>query len=173
MIRRSARIVLTCLVAFALGGPAGCGYSLRPTLPSGLKTLHVPTLVNQTQEPGIKDFLTQALIQAVVNSGLAKIATGATADAVLEGKIVGYTLTSLAFNSTSNVTQYRLVVALSLTLRDVKKNEIVWKQDRIEDRADFQVTGTVTLNLVRENAALQRAAIDVSRSIVSFAFERF
>ena len=169
-MRRRALALLVGLVA--LGG-TGCGYSFRPSLPPGLNTLHVPVLVNQTQEPGIEDSLTQALIQAVVNSGLAKIATAQNADAVLEGRIVGYNLTSLAFNSSANVTAYRLTVALSLTLRDLKKNEVIWKQDRIEDRADFQVTGQVTQNLVRESDALQRAAVDVSRAIVSFAFERF
>ena len=91
----------------------------------------------------------------------------------LEGKIVGYALTSLSFDRTANVTAYRLTVALALTLRDLRKNEVLWKQDRIEDRADFQVAGQVTTNLVRETDALQRAAVDVSRAIVSFAFEGF
>ena len=50
---------------------------------------------------------------------------------------------------------------------------MLWKQDRIEDRADFQLAGQVTTNLVRETDALQRAAVDVSRAIVSFAFEGF
>ena len=171
MTRRLALPALFGLVAILVGG---CGYSMRPTLPSGIKTLQVPVLENKTSEPGIEDFLTQALIQAIVNSGAAKIAKSAdTADGRLEGKIVGYALTSLSFDRTANVTAYRLTVALALTLRDLRKNEVLWKQDRIEDRADFQVAGQVTTNLVRETDALQRAAVDVSRAIVSFAFEGF
>jgi outer membrane lipopolysaccharide assembly protein LptE/RlpB len=167
-VRLAAVVTLVAVLA------GGCGYSLRPTLPSGIKTLQVPVLENKTSEPGIEDFLTQALIQAIVNSGAAKIARSAeSADARLEGQIVGYALTSLSFDRTANATAYRLTVALALTLRDLRKNEVVWKQDRIEDRADFQVAGQVTTNLVRETDALQRAAVDVSRAIVSFAFERF
>jgi hypothetical protein len=168
------RTALRILAAFPGLVAGGCGYSLRPSLPSGIKTLQVPVLDNRTSEPGIEDFLTQALIQAIVNSGAAKIASsGASADARLEGKIVGYSLASLSFDRTANVTSYRLTVALALTLRDLRKDEVIWKQDRIEDRADFLVAGQVATNLVRETDALQRAAIDVSRAIVSFAFERF
>jgi hypothetical protein len=66
-----------------------------------------------------------------------------------------------------------LRIGLSLTLRDLRKNEVVWRQDRIEDRADFDVAGQVTQTLAREDDAVRRAAVDVSRAIVSLAFERF
>lgn len=153
---------------------AGCGYSLRASLPAGIKTVHIPTLENRTQEPGIEDFLTQALTQAVVTSGRVRIARSAEeADATLEGAIVEYNLSSLAFDRSANVTQYRLRVALALTFKDLRRNEVLWKQDRIEERADFQVSGQVTQTLAREEDAVRRAAIDVSRAIVSFAFEGF
>jgi hypothetical protein len=170
-MRRPALAGLVVLIGLAA---ASCGYSLHPTLPSGIRTLQVPVLENKTSEPGIEDFLTQALIQAIVNSGAAKIASSETAaDARLEGKIVGYSLTSLSFDRAANVTSYRLTVALALTLRDLRKDEVVWKQDRIEDRADFLLSGQQSVNIVLQNDALQRAAVDVSRAIVSFAFERF
>ena len=93
-------------------------------------------------------------------------------DAVLEGQIVEYSLTSLAFNQSANVTQYRLQIALALTLRDRTKN-VIWKQERIGERADFPVTGQVTTTLAREQDAVKRAAVDVARAIVSLAFEGF
>jgi len=153
---------------------AGCGYSLRPSLPGNIRTVHIPVLENKTQEPGIEDFMTQALTQAVVTSGAAKIAQSAEeADGVLEGSIVEYSLTSLAFDRSANATQYRLQIGLALTLRDRRSGEVVWKQDRISERADFPVAGQVTATLVREQDAVRRAAVDISRAIVSFAFEGF
>lgn len=166
------RMASLLLVASLLVG--GCGYSLRGSLPAHIKTVHVPVLQNKTQEPGIEDFVTQALTEAVVTSGRVKIAPNATqADAVLEGSIVEYSLTSLAFDRSANVTQYRLRIALSLTFRDRVRNQVLWRQDRIEDRADFPVSGPVTQTLAREDQALRRAAVDVSRAIVSLAFEGF
>jgi outer membrane lipopolysaccharide assembly protein LptE/RlpB len=164
-------LVVTLALAVALGG---CGYSLRASLPGNYKTVHIPVLENRTQEPGIEDFITQALTTALVTSGMAKIARSVdAADAILEGQIVEYTLTSLAFDSTANVTAYRLSIGLSLTLRDRAKNEVVWRQERIDERADFRVAGQVTTTLVREQDAVRRAAVDIARAIVSLAFEGF
>jgi outer membrane lipopolysaccharide assembly protein LptE/RlpB len=161
------------LVAALVGLAGGCGYSLRPSLPGNVKTVHIPTLQNRTQEPGVEDFVTRALTQALVTSGVAKIAPAETADAVLEGSIVEYSLTSLAFDRTSNVTQYRLQIGLSLELRNQRTGEVLWKQDRVQERADFPVAGQVTTTIAREEDAVRRAAIDISRAIISLAFEGF
>lgn len=151
----------------------GCGYSVRTSMPAGIKSVFVPVLENKTAEPGIEDFITSALTQAVVGTG-ARIAANATdADATLDGQIVEYRLTAISFDSSSNVTSYRLIIALALTFKDLKQNKVIWKQDRVEERADFVVPGQVTQSLAREQVAVQRAAVDVARAIVSFAFEGF
>jgi outer membrane lipopolysaccharide assembly protein LptE/RlpB len=172
MTGQSARGVgLLLALALALGG---CGYSLRANLPPGIKSVHVPVLENRTQEPGIEDFITQALTQAVVTGGRLRIAANAQeADASLEGSIVEYRLVSLSFDRGANVTQYRLIVALALTFRDLKEKKIIWKQDRVEERADFAVAGQVSQTLAREEVAVKQAAVDVARAIVSLAFEGF
>jgi outer membrane lipopolysaccharide assembly protein LptE/RlpB len=170
------RRVLTFLLAplatsLVLGG---CGYSLRTSLPPGIRIVHVPVLVNKTAEPGIEDFITQALTQAVVQGARVRIAANAQqADATLEGSIVEYRLSSLSFDRNANTTSYRLTIALALTFTDLKQKRVLWKQDRIEERADFQVSGQVTQSLAREELAVQRAAVEVARAIVSFAFEGF
>jgi outer membrane lipopolysaccharide assembly protein LptE/RlpB len=169
--RRALAVLLVPLAAtVALGG---CGYSLRTSMPAGIKSIHVPVLENKTAEPGIEDFITSALTQAVVGTGARIAGSAAEADASLEGAIVEYRLVSLSFDSSANVTSYRLIIALALTFRDLKQNRVIWKQDRVEERADFVVSGQVTQTLAREQVAVQRAAVDVARAIVSFAFEGF
>jgi outer membrane lipopolysaccharide assembly protein LptE/RlpB len=173
-VRRRGALALLLAPLAAFLGAGGCGYSLRTSMPPGIKSIHVPVLENKTAEPGIEDFITQALTQAVVQSGRVRIAANAReADASLEGSIVEYRLTSLSFDRGANVTSYRLIIALALTFKDLKQDKIIWKQDRIEERADFQVAGQVTQTLAREEQAVQRAAVDVARAIVSFAFEGF
>jgi len=174
MTRRSALSALVAAPAAASLLLGGCGYSLRTSMPPGINSIHVPVLVNKTSEPGIEDFITQALTQAVVQSGRVRIAANAQdADATLEGSIVEYRLASLSFDSSANVTSYRLIIGLALTFKDLKQNKIIWKQDRIEERADFQVAGQVSQTIAREQVAVQKAAVDVARAIVSFAFEGF
>ena len=172
MTRRDVlAFLLAPLASIALGG---CGYSFRTSLPPGIQSIHVPVLENRTQEPGIEDFMTQALTQAVIQSGRVRLARNAQdADAVLEGAVVEYRLNAISFDRSANVTSYRLIIGLSLVFKDLKQNQILWKQDRIEERADFLVAGQVTQTLAREEAAVQRAAVEVARAIVSFAFEGF
>jgi outer membrane lipopolysaccharide assembly protein LptE/RlpB len=173
MRRRRVLTFLLAPLATSLG-LGGCGYSFRTSLPPGIRIVHVPVLVNKTAEPGIEDFITQALTQAVVQGARVRIAANAQqADATLEGSIVEYRLSSLSFDRNANTTSYRLTIALALTFKDLKQNRILWKQDRIEERADFQVSGQVTQSLAREELAVQRAAVEVARAIVSFAFEGF
>ena len=66
MRRRSVLTVILAPLAAALVLD-GCGYSLRTSMPPGITSIHVPVLENKTAEPGIEDFITQALTQAVVN----------------------------------------------------------------------------------------------------------
>src|SRR5262245_3198342 len=173
MTRRRAVRVLVASLTVALGS-GGCGYSLRTSLPPGIKSVHVPVLENKTAEPGIEDFITQALTQAVVQSARVRIARNTQdADATLSGSIVEYRLAALSFDRSANVTSYRLVIGLALTLKDLKQDKVIWKQDRIEERADFLVAGQVSQTLAREEQAVQKAAVDVARAIVSFAFEGF
>ena len=170
--RRALGVLVGSLAAVLI--PGGCGYSLRTSLPPGIKTVHVPVLENKTAEPGIEDFITQALTQAVVQSARVRIAGNAReADATLEGSIVEYRLTALSFDSSANVTSYRLIIGLALTFKDLKQNKVIWKQDRIEEQADFRVAGQVSQTIAREQVAVQKAAVDVARAIVSFAFEGF
>lgn len=171
--RRRLRSLAALVLAVVVGG-AGCGYSLRPSLPPHIKTVHIPVLRNRTAEPGIETFVTQALTEAFVTSGRIRLAASAReADAILEGAIIGYSLTALAFDRTANVTEYRLEIALALTLHDRRNDVTLWKHDRLQERADFRVPGQVTQTLVREETALKQAAVDISRTIVSLALEGF
>ena len=107
-----------------------------------------------------------------MGTGVKIAANAAAADASLEvDRRVPAGVAS--FDSSATVTSYRLIIALALTFRDLRQNRVIWKQDRVEERADFVVSGQVTQTLAREQVAVQRAAVDVARAIVSFAFEGF
>lgn len=152
---------------------AGCGYTFRGSLPPHIRTVAVLVLENKTQEPGVEAFVTNALIEAIVSSGRLRLVEASEADAVLSGAVVGYALESIAFDRRANVTEYRLRIALDLALRDVKRSEDLWKEDRIEERADFKVPGQVSVTLLREEDALRRASVDIARTVVNRAIEGF
>jgi outer membrane lipopolysaccharide assembly protein LptE/RlpB len=151
----------------------GCGYTVRGTLPPHINTIAVPMFANRTAEPAVEGFITRAVVQAFSTNGRLKVVNREQADAILHGEIIGYSVSSIAFDRDANVQQYRLQVTVNLRMRDVRRNTMLFRQDAVREQADFRVLGTVSQTISREETALQAAAIDIGRSIVSLALTRF
>jgi len=163
-----AGVVIACLVG-------GCGYSvgLGGNLPSHLKTVAVPIFVNSTQQPAVEGVITAAVVNAFVTSGRLRVVSVKEADSILEGNIVGYNLESIAYNSQINVTVYRLRVRVNILFRDVRQGSTLYKQDGLEQWADFRVQGQVSDTLAREDQAARQAAVEIGRRIVASSVDRF
>ena len=166
MRRFGVGFVIGCLLA-------SCGYSFHGSLPPHIKSIAVLVLENKTQKPGVESLITSALVEAISSSGRVRSMAREQADAILSGAVVGYSIESVAFDRSANATQYRLHITLNLTLRDVKLNEDLWKEDGIQERADFKVPGQVSATLIAEEDALRRASVDIARAVVNRAIEGF
>ena len=160
-------------LALLLAALSGCGYSLRGNLPDHVKTVAVPVFANKTSEPAVESFLTQAVVQAFSTNGRLRVVKPEEADAILEGEVVGYEIQALAFDPRAAIRQYRLVVTMNLRFRDVRRNALLFEEARFQEKADFRVVGVVSQTISREESALQAAAVDIARSIVSLAVDRF
>ena len=158
------------LMAVAL---AGCGYSLRGNLPGHIRSVAVPVFTNRTSEPAVENILTQAVVQAFSTNGRLRVVKPDQADAILEGEVVDYQILALAFDPRANIQQYRLVVTMNLRMRDVRSNTLLFEQPRFQEKSDFRVFGAVSKTISREETALQAAAVDIGRAIVSLAIDRF
>jgi outer membrane lipopolysaccharide assembly protein LptE/RlpB len=165
--RRALRLGL---VAVCLGG---CGYSLHGNLPAHVTTVAVPVFGNKTSEPGVENALTQAVVDAFATNGRLRVVRSEEADAILEGEVVGYEIQALAFDQQASIRQYRLVVTMRLKLRDVKRNTLLFDEPRFQEQADFRVLGTVAQTISHEESALRAAGVEIARSIVSLALDRF
>jgi len=170
MRRVSLGLALFAALAAALGG---CGYSFRGNLPSHIKTVNVPILVNKTQEPAVENAITDAITSAFADSGKLKVVNAAEADSILEGEIVGYQVQSIAFDRQLNRREYRLLVTLNIQFRDVRRGEMLWRQEGLQALSDFRVPGQVSETISREEGAVREAARDIGRKIVNLAVDRF
>lgn len=166
----SRRAFAALALALALGG---CGYSLRGNLPDDIKTVAVPVFRNRTGEPAVENLITRAVIEAFSTNGRLRVVAAEAADAILEGDVVGYQLESIAFDPRANVRQYRLLVTLNVRFRDVRRNTVLFRRDGFQEKADFRVLGAVSETISREETALRAAAVDIARTVVSLAIERF
>lgn len=170
LARASVEVGAVLVAALLL---AGCGYSLRGNLPSHIRTVAIPVFANRTQEPAAESVLTRAVVDAFVTSGRLQVVRTEEADSILEGEIVGYQLTSLSFDPRANVREYRLTVTLNLQFRDAKKNVLLWRQEGVQEKADFRVQGQVSATISSEDTALRTAAVDIGRAIVNLTVDRY
>jgi hypothetical protein len=113
------------------------------------------------------------VIEAFSTNGRLRVVAAEAADAILEGDVVGYQLESIAFDPHANVRQYRLLVTLNVRFRDVRRNTVLFRRDGFQEKADFRVLGAVSETISREETALRAAAVDIARTVVSLAIERF
>ena len=152
---------------------AGCGYSFRGNLPEHIQTVAVPIFANKTGEPAVENFLTNAVVEAFSTNGRLRVVRREEADAILEGEVTSYAIESIAYDSQANVRQYRLVVTMNLKLRDVRRNAVLFEEQRLREKADFQVMNAVSQTISREESAVRQAATEIGRSIVSLTVNRF
>ncbi len=171
-MRGAGRALALGLTLLAIA-PAGCGYSLRGNLPDHIQTVAVPVFTNRTSEAAVENLLTGAVVEAFSTNGRLRVVSPEAADSILEGEVIGYSLQSIAFDAQANVRLYRLVVTMNLRFRDVQRNTVLFEQQRLREKADFQVLGAVSQTISREESAIRAAAIDIGRAIVSLAVDRF
>jgi outer membrane lipopolysaccharide assembly protein LptE/RlpB len=165
------RGALVALSALLLG--AGCGYSWRGTLPEHIRTVGIPVFANRTQWPNIETALTAAVASAFATDGRLKVVNPSEADAILEGEIVNYQVTVLAFDSNANPQQYRLFVTVNVSFRDVRRGVMLFEQRGLQERVDYLAAPVVADTIARQDAAIGPVATILARDIVARAVDPF
>jgi outer membrane lipopolysaccharide assembly protein LptE/RlpB len=166
------RLPFAALLA-GLAALSACGYSFHGTLPDHIKTIGVPILINRTQQPAVESVITRAIVDAFATNGRLKVVRPEDADSILDGEVIGYSIGPIAVDPSLGVQQYRLSVTLNLRMRDMRRNVVVFQQSGFSEQADFRVAGNVAQTLSVEAGALQQAATEIGRSVMSLALDRF
>lgn len=120
-------------VAILLGGLVllllnQCGYySFSGSLPSHLKTIAIPLFDDQTAEFGLKEELTDAIIEQFTKDNSLKIADRGLADAVLEGTISSIRDQTGGYDRDENVQDMKVYVTVRVKCMDMKKRKVMWE----------------------------------------------
>lgn len=152
---------------------AGCGHSTRGSLPDHIKFVAVPIFKNRPLEPGVENALTSGVVTAFSNGGRLKVVSVEEADSILEGEVVGHSLTGLTFDRNANVRAYRPRLVLNVQFRDVRRSAMLWRQEGLQEVSDFQVQGQVPDTIACGQGAVQQAAVEIGRKVVNLAVDRF
>jgi len=122
---RSAAVVLA--LGLAVSGVGACGYSTTSRTAKDIKSIHVPFFENTTSEPNLEITVTENLIQFLIDDNTLKVTSEDRADAVLEGKIVGFDNRPFSFNRDLNAEEYHVEVRVTASLFSRKTNSFIWQ----------------------------------------------
>ena len=112
---------------------ASCGpYSFSGAASTHIKTIAVPVFEDRTAEFGVRDRLSNAIIDEFTRDNTLKIADRRTADSILHGTLLGVQETAGVYNQSGgnqpeSVQEVRVTVTAQLKYEDVKKRKTVWE----------------------------------------------
>lgn len=137
-----------CVVMLALVA-GGCGYGFpgdASVLPGGSTKVHVSTFTNQTREAGLENSVRDALESEILRRGNFELVSESEAEVVLDGVIQSLRYRPIAFSNSDEALQYETVMNLSASLRDKRRNTIVWRVSNLRETDSFgAVPGTVVV----------------------------
>lgn len=165
------RIVLFFIIMLL----AGCGYHTPGSSDSWVggdaRILYVQLFDNQTVEPYLENYMTNALVAELAKSRLVVLTEDQSlADVRLVGEIKAFSSSALAYGSTDRTTYYRATMDISVRLLQKDTNQQLW-QNSMSRTEDY--LGTVDKNQQLEGERLaarqiaQRLAEDLYSSLLN------
>jgi outer membrane lipopolysaccharide assembly protein LptE/RlpB len=157
---------------------AGCGYHVAgrsSTLPSEWTTIAVPAFVNRTSNYRIEQRFTQAVIREFLERTKYKVIQDENAaDAVVHGEVLTLETSPILFDATTGqVTTMLVTVHAKVSLTGRADQKVVYKNDDMVFREEYQISGDVKTFFEEQNPALQRMARDFASEVVSNVVEGF
>lgn len=163
--------VMGMVAGMILSGCAGYQLGNVPnSAMSGVRTIYVPVVRNQTLEPGLPVVVTNAIIRRLENDGTYASGRSGGADAELTVRLTEFERvpTRRSRDDVSITTQYRAVLKAEVTLVNRVTGVTVMKDRVISGASEYIVQGDA---VEAERQALPLVAQDLANRIVSAVAE--
>jgi hypothetical protein len=164
MVFRLAGCVVMCVMM------SGCGvYSASSgRVDENLQKVAVQYLENLTPEPNLGVDLSDVIIFAIQSDNTLKVVDEASADSIISGRVVRYTLREVMTTQELTVNEYQVQIAVVLTFTVRATGE------KIFDKRRFTGTGNYVLNDPQgtsEQTARSEAVEEIVRDILAQVVE--
>jgi outer membrane lipopolysaccharide assembly protein LptE/RlpB len=158
---------------------AGCGYHAvggrSARLPANVRTIAVPSFVNETRTYRIEQMLTQEVVREFVSRTNYHITneTGDSADATLKGTVKTAQAAPLTYDAQSGrVSSAVVTITMKITIVD-RSGKVLFENPNYTFREQYQVSREIASFFQEETPALQRMSRDFARTLVSDILEAY
>ena len=170
-----------CLwLAFAT---SGCGYALAGRgsfLPTDIRIVGIPPLVNRTTFFDVEQVLTEKIRNEFIGRGKYRVVPEAGgADALLNAEIVSITLSPVGLTSTQLASRYQFVLTMKVDFVDARVNKSLWENSALSFTGEYDLTSTAGNTIEassfadQQRSSFDRIATDVARTVVTAIVEAF
>ncbi len=164
MLSKKVRSLALWLVWPAL---SACGaYSFSGTNNPHIKTVAIPIFQDQTAEFGLKEKLTDKIIDEFTRDNTLRIADRRRADSFLEGIILRVEDRAGAFTSDERVEDIKVFVTVKVRFEDLKKRKVIW-EDQITQWGIYDPDEGQESRQRGLDEAIQKIATDILNRTVS------
>jgi outer membrane lipopolysaccharide assembly protein LptE/RlpB len=159
---------------------SGCGYhttgSTAAKLPADIHTIAIPAFINKTPQYKVEQLLTQAVVREFVsrtNYRISDSENDKSADALLEGTVVGASLNPVTYDSaTGRASSAVVTVSMRVTLTD-RSGKVLWQNQNYVFRDQYQISREISSFFEESSPALERVSRDFARTLVSNVLEAY
>ena len=156
---------------------AGCGYHTQGSTDSWVggdaRVPYVQLFDNQTAEPYLENYLTDALVAELSRSRLVTLTEDQTlADVRLVGDVSGFSSVALAYGASDQITDYRATMKVSVRLLDNVSGKVLWR-DKLQRSEDYLATVNKNLQLEGERLASRQVSERLAEDIYSSLLNSF
>lgn len=175
MMKRIYTIVILSALIWISFGLVNCGYGLSglgKQIPAHIKTVVIPNFENKTTRIEAEQFVTFAVKEEFIRrSELELVSNRANADAILEGKILGFDVSPVSMTDEASAHVYRVMITLGVRFIDIKNNEIIFEDENIVFTDNYNIEREDFFS--QETESLKQIAERFSESVVSTILENF
>ncbi|PYR70643.1 MAG: hypothetical protein DMF88_02235 [Acidobacteria bacterium] len=132
---------LVCAIA-----SSGCGYALAGRgsfLPSDIRVVGIPQLVNRTTFFDVEQILTEKIRNEFIGRGKYRVVPDAAgADALLNAEIISITLSPVGLTNTQLASRYQFVLTMKVDFVDARVNRSLWENDALSFTGEYDLTAS-------------------------------
>ena len=166
-------ILLLLLFIFAT---TGCGYHFIGQESEVLSSIHsiaIPYFFNKSNEAGLERYLTEALVDEFVKSGMISIVDEGGADAVIRGQIENFREFVISYDRDDRALEYRALVLLEVTLEKKDTGKALWRNKELFHFEDYRVSSKIAVTEANKEQAIKRIAVEMAERIHDSIIEGF
>jgi outer membrane lipopolysaccharide assembly protein LptE/RlpB len=157
---------------------AGCGYHVGGNaqwMPKTIHTIAIPAFANGTLRYKLARLLPQDITHEFhERTKYAIVADPNQADAVLKGTLASFNAYPIIFDPTSGrATGVEVVMTIQITLTDRATGKALFTRTGLEFRQRYEISSDPQTYFDESGTAIERVALDASRTVVSAILENF